>query len=394
MPTTRGWAGIGAAFALGVLWAGFGEDLLLALSVFLFAAVGGGSLYVRLATPRLVLRRAINPVQLHDGERALVDLTLESRRRVFRVTVEDRVHGLGSAKFVADRVADGDAMAGRYEVLCRPRGVYKVGPSKVTIGDPLGFIESTSAFGTIDRLVVYPRIDPLAGVPTGRGQDQTINTARASFWHTGGEDFFTLREYHQGDDLRKVHWPSSARHDQLMIKQLEMPWQSRAFIMLDPRVEPHDSAESFEQAVRGAASTLNHLFASGYTPTIWAGSGNGTVVGNARAYQVAMEELATVRPANGQNLRHLVSRLRRSGMAGGVLVMVTGRADQADLAAMQLLSQDFYRTVVLSVAETENDAILGFAKAGALVVRSNPTGTWTESWRNAMEHGWSTATAG
>ena len=394
MPTTRGWAGIGAAFALGVLWAGFGEDLLLALGVFLFAAVGGGSLYVRFAAPRLVLQRAINPVQLHDGERALVDLTLESRRRVFRVTVEDRVHGLGSARFVADRVADGDAMAGRYEVLCRPRGVYKVGPSKVTIGDPLGFIESTSTFGTVDRLVVYPRIDPLAGVPTGRGQDQTINTARASFWHTGGEDFFTLREYHQGDDLRKVHWPSSAKHDQLMIKQLEMPWQSRAFILLDPRVEPHDSAESFEQAVRGAASTLKHLFASGYTPTIWSGSGNGTVVGNPNAYQVAMEELATIRPSNGQNLRHLISRLRRSGMAGGVLVMVTGRADEADLAAMRLLSQDFYRTVVLSVAETENDAILGFAKAGALVVRSSPTGTWTESWRNAMEHGWSTATAG
>jgi uncharacterized protein (DUF58 family) len=394
MPTTRGWAGIGAAFALAVLWAGFGEDLLLALSVFLFAAVAGGSLYVRFAAPSLVLRRAINPVQLHDGERALVDLTLESRRRVFRVTVEDRVHGLGSAKFVADRVADGDAMAGRYEVLCRPRGVYKVGPSKVTIGDPLGFIESTSTFGTVDRLVVYPRIDPLAGIPTGRGQDQTINTARASFWHTGGEDFFTLREYHQGDDLRKVHWPSSAKHDRLMIKQLEMPWQSRAFILLDPRVEPHESAESFEQAVRGAASTLKHLFASGYTPTMWSGAGNGTVVGSARAYQVAMEELATVRPTKGQNLRHLVSRLRRSGMAGGVLVMVTGRADQEDLAAMQLLSQDFYRTVVLSVTETENDAILGFAKAGALVVRTSPTGTWTESWRNAMEHGWSTATAG
>jgi uncharacterized protein (DUF58 family) len=264
----------------------------------------------------------------------------------------------------------------------------------VTIGDPLGFTESVSNFGGVDRIVVYPRVEALAGVPTGRGQDQTINTARASFWHTGGEDFFTLREYHQGDDLRKVHWPSSAKRDQLMIKQLEMPWQSRAFIMLDPRVEPHISSESFEQAVRGAASTLKHLFASGYTPTIWAGSGNGSAIGNADAYRVAMEELATIRPHKDLNLRHMVSRLRRSGMAGGVLVMVTGRADDADLSAMQLLSQDFYRTVVLSVAESENDAILGFARAGALVVRTTPDGSWAESWRNAMEHGWSTASAG
>ncbi|MDA2979569.1 MAG: DUF58 domain-containing protein, partial [Actinomycetota bacterium] len=394
MPTTRGWAAVGASVALVVLWAGFGEDLLLALAVFLSVAVIGGSLYVKLASPRLVLRRSIKPEQLHDGERAIVDLSLESRRRVYRVSVEDRVHGLGSARFVADRVANGDAMAGRYEVLCRPRGVYKVGPSKVTIGDPLGFTESTSVFGSIDRIVVFPRVEVFVGVPTGRGQDPTINTSRASFWHTGGEDFYTLREYHQGDDLRKVHWPSSAKRDTLMIKQLEMPWQSRAFIILDPRIEPHRSAESFEQAVRGAALSLRHLFASGYTPTIWTGTANGTVVGNADAYRAAMEELATIQPSSGLNLAHLVSRLRRSGMAGGVLVLVTGHADAADLAAMQLLSQDFYRTVVLSVAESENEAILGFAKAGALVVQATPDGTWAESWRNAMEHGWSTASAG
>ncbi|MCB1246689.1 MAG: DUF58 domain-containing protein [Acidimicrobiia bacterium] len=394
MPTTRGWAAVGAAVALVVLWAGFGEDLLLALAVFLFVAVVGGILYVRLAAPRLVLRREVNPDQVHDGERALVDLSLRSRRKVFRVSVEDRVHGLGAATFVADRVSDGDDMAGRYEVVCRPRGVYKVGPAKVTIGDPLGFTESVSTFGSVDRIVVYPRVEALTGVPTGRGQDQTINTSRANFWHSGGEDFFTLREYHQGDDLRKVHWPSSARRDQLMIKQLEMPWQSRAFIVLDPRVEPHSSAESFEQAVRGAASVLKHLFASGYTPTIWAGHGNGTIVSNTDMYRTAMEELATIRPAKDVNLRHLVGRLRRSGMAGGVLVVVTGRADEADLSAVQLLSQDFYRTVVLSVTNGASDALLGLARIGALVVRSTPDGTWTDSWRNAMEHGWSTATAG
>ena len=394
MPTFRGWAATGAAVALVVLWLAFGEDLLLALAIFLLAAVSGGTAYVRLSGPKLALRRTINPDQLHDGERALVDLSLQSKRRVYRVRVEDRVHGLGSATFVADRVSSGDAMAGRYEVLCRPRGVYRVGPSLVSVADPLGFAEATTNAGLIDRLVVYPKVEDLQGVPTGRGQDQTTNTSRANFWHTGGEDFFTLREYQHGDDLRKVHWPSSARRDELMIKQLEMPWQSRAFVVLDPRVEPHRSAESFEQAVKGAASVLRHLFRSGYTPTIWAGTGDGTVVANADAYRHAMEELATIAPRTSVDLRQLVSRLRRSGMAGGVLVMVTGEADAADLAAFQLLSQDFYRTVVLSVEQGENDEIMGFARAGALVVRTTPDGVWSESWRNAMEHGWSTASAG
>ena len=394
MPTFRGWAATGAAVALVVLWLAFGEDLLLALAVFLLVAVAGGTAYVRLSGPKLALSRSINPEQLHDGERALVDLSLASKRKVYRVRVEDRVHGLGSATFVADRVSSGDAMAGRYEVLCRPRAVYTVGPSLVSVTDPLGFAEATTSAGTIDRLVVYPKVEDLQGVPTGRGQDQTINTSRANFWHSGGEDFFTLREYQLGDDLRKVHWPSSARRGELMIKQLEMPWQSRAFVVLDPRVEPHRSAESFEQAVRGAASVLRHLFRSGYTPTIWAGTGEGTIVSNADAYRTAMEEFATITPRRSVDLRRLVSRLRRSGMAGGVLVMVTGKADAADLAAFQLLSQDFYRTVVLSVEQGDNDEIIGFARAGALVVRTTPDGVWSESWRNAMEHGWSTASAG
>jgi len=394
MPTTRGWAAIGAATALVMLWLFFGEDLLLALAVFLGVAVAGGSIYVRLAAPRLRLTRQIQPQQLHDGERAVVDLTLESRRKVYRVTVEDRVHGLGSATFIADRVSDGDTMAGRYEVISRPRGVYRVGPARISIGDPLGFTDSTSTFGHASRLVVYPRIEDFVGVPTGRGQDQTISTSRASFWHSGGEDFYTLREYQHGDDMRKVHWPSSARRDMLMIKQLEMPWQSRAFIVLDPRSQRHSSGESFEQAVRGAASTLRHLYKSGYTPTIWMGSGNGTTVGSAEAYRVAMEELATIRSVRAMDLRQLVAHLARSGMAGGVLVMVTGTPDDSDLSAFQLLSQDFYRTVVLTVAEDENDPMVGFARAGALVVRSTPTGIWAESWRNAMEHGWSTASAG
>jgi hypothetical protein len=127
---------------------------------------------------------------------------------------------------------------------------------------------------------------------------------------------------------------------------------------------------------------------------MWAGSGNGTIVSNAEAYRLAMEELATITPRRALDLRHLVGRLRRSGMAGGVLVMVTGEADEADLSAFQLLSQDFYKTVVLSVGQADNEEVLGFARAGALVVTTSPDGTWADPWRNAMEHGWSIASAG
>ena len=321
-------------------------------------------------------------------------MTLESPRRISQVAVEDKVHGLGSAHFIADRVEPSRPMVARYEILCRPRGVYRVGPADVRVQDPLGLTESGGTSGGADRLVVYPAVEDLVGVPSGRGHDPTVNTARAAFSHSGGEDFFTLREYAQGDDLRKVHWPSSAKRDELMIKQLEMPWQSRALVALDPRRAGHATPESFEHAVRGAASVLRHLFRSGYSPTLWTGDGNGTPVGSAETYALAMEELASIESTESNHLRTAVARLRRTGIAGGVLVLVTGAPDESDLAAFQALGRDFYRTVVLSVAKPGTEAILQFARGGAVTVPSEPGSRWAPTWKEAIERSWSTATAG
>ena len=394
MPTTRGWAALGAGSALIILWIAFGERLLLAVAAFFLIAIVLGIGYVRLAAPRVAIQRRISPIQVHDGDRAIVEVTLQSPRRVYQVAVEDTVQGLGSAHFIADRGAPGQPMVARYEILCRPRGIYTVGPADVRVRDPLGFTESGGATGTANQLVVYPAVEDLVGIPSGRGHDPTVNTAKAAFSHTGGEDFFTLREYEQGDDMRKVHWPSSAKRDALMIKQLEMPWQSRAMIALDPRRAGHASPESFEHAVRGAASVLRHLFRSGYTPTLWTGVGNGTVVGSAEGYALAMEELASIEPLESNNLGSAIARLRRTGIAGGVLVLVTGPPDESDLAAFQALGRDFYRTVVMSVAQPGTEAILQFARGGAVTVRSEPDSHWAPAWKEAIERSWSTATAG
>ena len=394
MPTTRGWAALGAGAALTILWVAFGERLLLAVAAFFLIAIALGIGYVRLAAPRVAIRRRISPIQVHDGDRAVVEVTLESPRRIYQVSVADTVHGLGSAHFIADRVESDQPMVARYEVLCRPRGVYRVGAADVRVRDPLGLTESGGITGSADRLVVYPAVEDLIGVPSGRGHDPTVNTSRAAFSHSGGEDFFTLREYAHGDDLRKVHWPSSAKRDELMIKQLEMPWQSRAFIVLDPRRRGNSHGETFEHAVRGAASVLRHLFKSGYTPTLWAGTGNGTAVGSAESYALAMEELAAIEPVDAIDLSTAIARLRRSGVAGGVLVLVSGPPDAADLAVFRALAGDFYRTIVMSVAQPGTDAILQFARGGAVTVQSEPGGQWAPAWKEAIERSWSTATAG
>jgi uncharacterized protein (DUF58 family) len=394
MPTIRGWAALGAGLALLLLWIGFGEELLLGVAVFLLLAVLFGALYVRRIAPRVGIERRISPTQVHDGDRAIVEITLVAGRRIHAAFVEDVVQGLGAARFSTDRVEPHTPMVARYEVLCRPRGVYRVGPAEIKVTDPLAMAESGGTTGRVDRLVVYPTVEKLEGLPIVRGQDPNVNTSRANFSQTGGEDFFTLREYQQGDDLRRVHWPSSARRDELMIRQLEMPWQSRALIVLDPRLESYATPESFEHAVRGAASVMRHFYGRGFSPTLWTGLTEGNTIGSAAAYAVAMEELATVRTTTGVDLSSFATRMRRSGLSGGALVLVTGSPDESEVAVYRVLGRDYAKTVLMAVAQKPNEAILQFQRGGAVTVLSGSASTWSAPWREAMEKTWSTASVG
>ncbi len=179
-----------------------------------------------------------------------------------------------------------------------------------------------------------------------------------------------------------------------MIKQLEMPWQSRALVLLDIRAETYSSPESFEHAVRGAASAMTHLYRQGFSPTLWSGSAGGTPVNTSQAYGLAMEELATVSTSSGVEFASLMGRLRRDGLAGGALVMVTGVLDEDGVAVFKTLSRDYYKTIVMTVSERENEALHQIQRAGAVAVASGPASKWASAWRESMEATWSTASAG
>ncbi len=392
MPTIRGWSALGSAAALIVLWAAFGEEMLLAAAVVLLFALGFGMWYVRRSTPTVAVSRSVAPQQVRDGDRAIVTVTLTTRRPMSRAHITDVVESLGTADFVADRVLPNDPLIGRYEVMCRPRGIYRVGPTSVRTRGPFGLADAGTETGRIDRLVVYPAIDALEGLPLVRGQDPNVASARNRFSQVGGEDFFTLRSYQHGDDLRKVHWPSSAKRDELMIRQLEMPWQSRALVVLDPHLDSYPTLDDFEHAVRGAASILHHLFEEGFSPSLWTGKITPIVVASIDGYNTAMEDLATVTPSQHLDLRHATNRLRQRGLAGGALILVTGTPNENHIAVWRAIGRDYTRTVVMATDTQPNENLSRFTNAGVVTVASARGTRWTAAWSETMEKAWSTAT--
>ena len=394
MPTTKGWAALGIGMALPILWLAFGEHVMLAVATFLVLAVGIGVVSVRSARPNVGIQRTVTPLQVHDGDRAIVVVGLVAGKPIHSATIVDEVHGLGTARFVASRIQANQRVEARYEVLCHPRGVYRIGPATVIVEDPFGLAQSVGSAKSVDRLVVFPAVEDLNGLPGGRGLDPSADTTRASFTQAGGEDFYNLREYQLGDDLRRVHWPSSAKRDELMIRQLEAHWQSRALVLFDARASVYASENAFEHAASGAASAVRHLFRSGYRPTVWVGGASSVGVGSHDGYRRAMEELAVVSSRESIDLLRVVSQRKRGEGIGGVLVMMTGTPDDGAVQAFRTLDHNFDRKIIMSVGPDDASSLIGLARGGMITVGARPGEPWSAAWQSAMERSWSTATAG
>jgi uncharacterized protein (DUF58 family) len=374
------------------LWYALGDIELLLAALFLVIAEVLAIFLVRARRSQLEVNRRLASATVHDGDTTSVTLFIEnqSKRAIGNISIDDDVNQLGMATFEVARLRKGESTTATYRVTCRPRGVYRVGPTMVSVSDPLGLAETRSAIGPIDRIVVYPALEDLSGFPIVRGQDPAMQASRPEHSRRGGEDFYTLREYQRGDDLRRVHWPSSAKTDELMIRQLETPWQSRALVLLDVRSGSYESGEAFEKAVSGAATIVTHLVSSGFDADLWAGDADPI---DASRYGSAMERLALVQPDSAIDIEAVATRIRQKG-GGGALVIITGTADRSLLSVQQLLSRDYPTTVLMTVSSTTSQTLVGFHRFGVATVSIEPDQPWAPAWVTTMRAGWTTASVG
>src|SRR3954454_1331216 len=214
---------------------------------------------------RLSSTRHLSAARTPAGQESAVTLRLEniSRLPTGLLLVEDRVpYVLGSRpRFVLDRIEPRGRSEVTYLVRSDVRGRYQLGPLALRPTHPLGMCELQRSFSAKDTLIVTPPVHQLpsaqlAGEWTGSGESRARSVASA------GEDDAATREYHQGDDLRRVHWRSTARLGQLMVRREEQPWQSRAALLLDCRGSAHHGdgpLSSIEWAISAAASIGPHL---------------------------------------------------------------------------------------------------------------------------------------
>lgn len=347
MPTRRGWAIIGAAAGclVAARTTAVKELYMLGIAAALLPLVGG--LLVRWGSVALDIRRRVAARRIFPGVRMRVDLDVrnEGSMRTPPLLVEDDAPPAfgGPARFSLPALPAGSRTPVGIERTAAARGRYQIGPIRLRLIDPFGLAERTVIVRDLDRITVYPKIEPLVGdgPPAERAGAGPASVYRLA---PEGDEFYAVRDYESGDDLRKIHWRSVARSGKLMIKQEEARFFPRATVFVDTRRIAHHGSgadSSLEWIISAAASTLWHLARQGFAlrlateelAPLGARSGKD-------AAEALLEALAMITPSSHATLQHGLRKMAaRPGAEGALLAFMPppGAEDLRTLVRLRTL---------------------------------------------------------
>ena len=263
--TTRGRRLLLLAAGLYLVSWGFGTAVMFPVAIGLSIAPLVALIWVKALDRPMLLRRRTGHLELTEGQS--VDVGLEVRPGTGgpipgRAVMVDR---LGSRVIETELGRRGRVLRGRYEIANAPRGRYRMDGAELLIADPFGLAEARIPLDRADQMLVYPRVYELEGLFTDGGTPGG-DRGRSMLHRTAGYDLHSIREHQVGESLRRVHWRSTARRRQLMVKELQDTPRDEACVLLDGEAAALTGAapdSSFDMQVRAAASLLRRMSDAG-----------------------------------------------------------------------------------------------------------------------------------
>ncbi|SNQ48738.1 hypothetical protein FRACA_2730003 [Frankia canadensis] len=315
------------------------------------AAAMGLALAVVARRPRVTVAVSVVPRRVARGEPAALVLALANLSRWSAPPFELR---LPCGRDAPDIVRTISRLAGTgdrsVEVALRTstRGVVTLGPAEVIRSDPFGLVIRRQAVAAPVTLFVRPDAQPLAALASAPSREPDGQTGHGT---AGGLEIHTLRPYTAGEDLRLVHWLSSARVGELMVRTHVDPTEPAATVVLDVRPAAYPPGRvgetAFEQAVDVAAAAVMTCARESLGVRLVTTAGL-RASGRRRRQDagVLLDELAGVSLDDAATL-DVVGTLRRGGL--GTLVLVTGGFDRQGPAALAPVAHAYGRVVLVRV---------------------------------------------
>lgn len=324
---------------------------------------------------RMRMTRTLSASRIPVGGEVQVDLALTGATLVGALRIADTVPDAAGPspgeppRFTVHRMPGSRRSPGRavrltYPLRPRLRGVHTIGPLASTVTDPLGLAEYARAVDGGDRLLVLPEVVPLRGLPPALAAGDGVSGATFAQQGQGHIDVL-VREYRHGDELRRVHWRSSARHDEIMVRLEERPWRGGAVVLVDRRDAAHRGRgvdASLEFAISLAASVCAHLIARGEPISLVTEDGRSPA-GTATGLDPLLDALAALRPS---------ARVDLAGPdlpAGADVIAVLGAVGPAGLDALLARSRGGHAVLLDTATWDPADGQAGSADSAAAALR-------------------------
>jgi uncharacterized protein (DUF58 family) len=393
----------------GVTLAGLVALALAVIGWLLANAVGGRALYLIayalliLFGVAVVLARRRRPVagarsqlpgRAREGQRLVCELTLDARTRVTTFVVEENLPAmLGQVvRFPVASLSPGHEMQRTYEIRPRLRGVYRVGPLVAEFKDPIGLARRRQQLAGEVEIIVHPSTELVLDRPlTRQFEEPPLRPPQTKPWPQGFE-FYGMREYVPGDDMRRVVWRAFARTDRLLVREFEQGISDRVTVVVDNDKNwhsPGDPSDTFELAVRAAASVGASHIKDGLSLRLI--TNDAELGGNFRGPRARinyLDQLARMQ-LSGEPLHQGMERLIRGGRRDTHVVCITSHFDarSAALAARLVNAGASLSVVAILWDEADPGSVHRAREVGAQVVRVKPSAALAPMFRAALQVG-------
>jgi uncharacterized protein (DUF58 family) len=376
--TGRGHTMLGVGVAIVIVTVLAGQHDVMRIGMLLIALPVLSLIMVSVARLRLSSARSVVPDRAPLGSPMVgrVGLSLESRLPVGMVMLEDHVPAeLGQQpRFTIDRPGVNWQREVEYPLLGRVRGRWHCGPLAVRTTDPFGLVVRQQQFELTTEVLVTPQVVPLTPLPSSGGSGSSGESQPHRIGVVGADDVL-IREYRHGDDVRRVHWRSTAKRGELMVRREEQAWDPAARIILDSRSRAHAGTgiySSLEWAVSAAASIGIRFLQDSYRIELYESDGPLDLSEVSGLNQTASADLLVSRLTDLQPRRTYSMQYGLEAAAaeqgGELVVAILGRVSSEDAHA--LLRTRKHRTGGLAFLLDVDD----FARSRAAEDAAGPAG--------------------
>lgn len=376
--TASGWTVLVGAVALFALGRLFGYPVAVGLGVAALVLLICGGVTIAVPT-NLELTRSFAPDRVSVGDTATGRLTVHNRARrsVGGLVVVDRL-GAVPVPVPLPEVYPGGWRTAQYPIPTERRGRLDLGPLTVERADVFGLFRRRQDMGQSGVLWVHPRVHDVQPMSVGSVPDFE---GRAEASKPGTTSFASLREYVPGDDPRRIHWRSSARTGQLVVRESVDTMEPTVTVVLDTRSEVFDE-DAFEEAAEVAATVLMSTLDGGRPARL-------TILG---------EDLASVTTSGATSALDRLAAAQRwadgSAVAlmtavdaaepGGALVVITGAGEPSVVARLADQRRRFTPVVVVSICEGE---VSTHRRQGLVVLAARTGAEAAAAWNHAVLDG-------